>query len=103
MNKPKIVIVGGGLTGCNLAQQLDNVADVVVLEKKKTYYNNVGSLRAVVYPEFVNNLFVPYKNALKHGKFVQAEVEEVRENEIKIRGLDTPMKFDYLKPVNQSH
>ena len=95
MNKPKIVIVGGGLTGCNLAQQLDNVADVVVLEKKKTYYNNVGSLRAVVYPEFVNNLFVPYKNALKHGKFVQAEVEEVRENEIKIRGLDTPMKFDY--------
>ena len=65
------------------------------MEKKKTYYNNVGSLRAVVYPEFVNNLFVPYKNALKHGKFVQAEVEEVRENEIKIRGLDTPMKFDY--------
>ena len=66
-----------------------------MFEKKKTYYNNIGSLRAVVYPDFVNNLFIPYNNLLKNGKFVQAEVEEVSETAVKIRGLDKPVTFDY--------
>ena len=80
--KPKVVIVGGGFVGTKIAQDLDKDFNVVVLDKKKVFFNNIAALRPVVQPEFVARLFVPLDRALKNGKFVQAEVEEVRERDL---------------------
>ena len=93
--KPKVVIVGGGFVGTKIAQDLDKDFNVVVLDKKKVFFNNIAALRPVVQPEFVARLFVPLDRALKNGKFVQAEVEEVRERDLLVRGLDKPVTFDY--------
>lgn len=67
---PRIVIVGAGPAGINLAQGLakqltaaDNT-QVLVLEKSKFFYHAVGVPRAYVEPGFAPKLFVPYDNVI---------------------------------------
>ena len=94
-SKPKVVIVGGGFVGTTIAKDLDKDFNVVVLDKKKVFFNNIAALRPIVQPEFVDRLFVPLDRVLKNGKCVQAEVEQVRENDLIVRGMDKPVTFDY--------
>jgi len=46
----RIVIVGGGYAGTQLARALDAFAEVVLVEPKEAFVHNVAVIRAVVDP-----------------------------------------------------
>lgn len=64
---PKVVVIGGGYGGISVAAGLDDVADVTLIEPKDTFFYNVAALRALVAPEWLPKIFLPYDHLLKNG------------------------------------
>ena len=52
----RVVIVGGGYAGTLLARALDPVAEVVLIEPKAAFVQNVPAIRAVVDPAWLDKL-----------------------------------------------
>lgn len=69
MNK-RIIIVGGGPLGVDLARGLEGKADVMLIEKNSHYLHTPAMIRAVIDPSILDRALIPYDNALKHGKVV---------------------------------
>jgi len=69
--KPSVVVVGGGYGGIQVARNLDDIAAVTLVEPRETFVHNVAALRAVVAPEWVERLFIPYDGLLTHGRVVR--------------------------------
>jgi NADH dehydrogenase, FAD-containing subunit len=63
--------VGGGYGGIQVARNLDDIAAVTLVEPRETFVHNVAALRAVVAPEWVERLFIPYDGLLTHGRVVR--------------------------------
>lgn len=66
----RVVVVGGGYGGVALAQELDEVADVVLVEPKDAFVHAVATLRAVVDPAWQERVFLPYDRLLTRGRVV---------------------------------
>jgi NADH dehydrogenase FAD-containing subunit/hemoglobin-like flavoprotein len=117
--KPTVVIVGGGFGGTAAAKALDETGDfnVVIIDRKKYFLHNIGSMRALVEPDFEREVLVPYEGLLKNGFVIKGEVTEIvppnekkAENEdsktaasksdshgvVKMFGRKTPLAYDYL-------
>ncbi len=69
MNK-RIIIVGGGPLGVDLARGLEGKANVTLIEKNSHYVHIPAMIRAVIDPSILDRAIIPYDNALKHGKVV---------------------------------
>lgn len=69
--KRRVVVVGGGYAGSAVAQGLDDVADVVLVEPKDVFVHNVAALRALVDPSWLELSYFPYDRLLQHGRVVQ--------------------------------
>jgi apoptosis-inducing factor 2 len=67
-NEPTVVVIGGGYGGVNLAKVLDEDTNVVLVEPKDAFVHSVGSLRALVEPEFAPRIFLPYDKLLARGR-----------------------------------
>ncbi|KAJ3339293.1 hypothetical protein HDU93_008400 [Gonapodya sp. JEL0774] len=68
--KRRVVIVGGGYAGVELAQTLEksvteDAVEILLLEKKDAYFHSIGSLRAVVESESIDKVWIPYDKAFK--------------------------------------
>ncbi|WP_205629528.1 NAD(P)/FAD-dependent oxidoreductase [Jiangella muralis] len=70
-SRPSVVIVGGGFGGINAAKALDEVADVTLVDPSDTFLHNLASWRALVEPEWLDRIFLPYDRLLAHGRFVR--------------------------------
>ena len=68
----KIVIVGGGYAGVRMAHGLDEFADVTLIEPREAFFHCVAAIRAVVQPELLDRLIIPYDRLLKNGRIIQA-------------------------------
>jgi NADH dehydrogenase FAD-containing subunit len=77
MSATRVVIVGGGYGGVNLAKALDEDFDVVLVDRKEAFSHNVAALRGLVDPTWLPNLFFPYASLLERGEFVQGRAVEV--------------------------
>lgn len=78
----RVVVVGGGYGGVALARELDEVAEVVLIEPKDAFVHAAGALRAVVDPEWTSRVFLPYDKALRRGSVVQDWARRVSEHEV---------------------
>ncbi|MFC8535259.1 NAD(P)/FAD-dependent oxidoreductase [Streptomyces sp. NPDC057249] len=65
--KRSVVVIGGGYGGSAVAKALDEETDVVLVDPKDAFVHAAGSLRALVRPEWAENIFFPYDTLLKHG------------------------------------
>lgn len=93
---PKVAIVGGGYGGIKLAQQLQDVAHVVVFDRKEFAYHNIAAPRAVVH-DVANRLLIPFTRALRNGLVLKAPVTRVtRAGEVHADGFSRPMQFDFV-------
>lgn len=70
-SKPSVVVVGGGYAGSAVAQGLDDVADVVLVEPKDMFVHNIAALRALVDPTWLELSYYPYDRLLRHGRVVR--------------------------------
>lgn len=78
MKNKKIVIVGGGHAGIELAKSLDELADVTLVDGKDSFVHTPAAIRAVTDPSLLDKLIIPYANLLKQGRVVQGWVEQIQ-------------------------
>ena len=72
-----MAVIGGGYAGAALAKGLDEFADVTLVEPRDAFVHNVAALRALVEPEWLPSIFLPYNRLLANGRVVQARAVEV--------------------------
>lgn len=69
--RPAVTVVGGGYGGIVVAQALDEVADVTLIEARDTFLHNIAILRAMADPSWIPRIYLPYDGLLKHGTVVK--------------------------------
>ncbi|MGI8827903.1 MAG: NAD-binding protein [Chloroflexota bacterium] len=72
--RPTVLVVGGGYAGVTAAKALDDVADVTLVEPKDAFVHNVAALRALVAPQWLPKIFLPYDHLLENGHVVRDQV-----------------------------
>ncbi|SDI57437.1 NADH dehydrogenase, FAD-containing subunit [Aliiruegeria lutimaris] len=76
----KVVIVGGGYVGTELAQSLERYCDVTLVERKQFFCHVPVMIRSLVQPELFEQALFPYDKLLQTGRVVQASAAEVNES-----------------------
>jgi len=69
--RPAVVVIGGGYGGANAAKALDPFADVTLVEPRDAFVHNVAALRALVEPEWLQRIFLPYDRLLANGRVLR--------------------------------
>ncbi|QTD54723.1 NAD(P)/FAD-dependent oxidoreductase [Parasphingorhabdus cellanae] len=70
----KITIIGGGYAGTMLARELDQHADMTLIEPREKWVHNVAMIRALARPELLGEIVIPYDGLLKNGRVVRGRV-----------------------------
>jgi NADH dehydrogenase FAD-containing subunit len=82
----KVVIIGGGYVGCELAKSIDPFADVVLIDQKEAFIHTAGMIRGLLDKDIAKLSVIPYDNLLARGTFIQGDVEEVGINKVTLTG-----------------
>ena len=76
-NKPRLVIVGGGYLGSDLARSLDAEMDVTLIERASHFTHAPAMIRAMVDPGLLDQALIPYDRLLERGQVVRGEAVAV--------------------------
>jgi apoptosis-inducing factor 2 len=66
-----VIVVGGGYGGAPVAKELDEVADVVLVEPRDSFVHNIAALRGLVDPQWTDRVFFPYGGLLRRGRWIR--------------------------------
>ncbi len=77
-----VVVLGGGYAGVKLAKALDDVADVTLVDPTDAFVHNLAAWRALVEPEWLERIFMPYDRLLARGRFVRDRAVAVDGEEV---------------------
>lgn len=80
----RVVVVGGGYGGIAVAQALDDVVDVVLVEPKDAFEHNVAALRAVVDPSWSERIHFPYDGLLRRGEVLRDRAVQVDSGSVRL-------------------
>jgi len=75
--KKRIIIVGGGYVGAELAQDLQRHADVTLIEQRTHFAHTAALVRALIDPSLLDLSLIPYDELLDEGTLVHAKVVAV--------------------------
>lgn len=73
----RIIIVGGGYVGVQLAKALDSKADVTLIEPRSHFVHAPAMIRAVVDPQGLDQALIPYDDLLKNGQVLRARAKSI--------------------------
>jgi NADH dehydrogenase FAD-containing subunit len=93
--RASVVVVGGGYGGINAAKALDDHLDVTLVDPTEAFVHNVAAWRALVEPEWLDRIFLPYAHLLTHGRFVRDRAVEVDGRRVTLASGDA-LEPDYL-------
>jgi NADH dehydrogenase FAD-containing subunit len=79
-----VVVLGGGYAGVKVAKALDDVADVTLVDPTDAFMHNIAAWRALVEPEWLERIFMPYDRLLARGRFV-------RDRAVAVDGVDVTL------------
>ncbi|GIF66605.1 hypothetical protein Ais01nite_46400 [Asanoa ishikariensis] len=68
--RPTVTVLGGGYSGIKVAKALDDVADVTLVAPSDAFTHNSAAWRALVEPEWLDRIFLPYDRLLARGRFM---------------------------------
>ncbi len=77
-----IIIVGGGYAGSNIAHALDKIAKVTLIEPREAFVHNVAAMRALVSPELLDQIIIPYDWLLTNGEIIRARASRIEEGRV---------------------
>ena len=90
-----MAVIGGGYAGFAVAKGLDALADVTLVEPRDAFVHNVAALRALVDPEWLPTIFLPYDRLLANGRVVRERAVEVDAGRV-LLSSGTELTPDYL-------
>jgi apoptosis-inducing factor 2 len=93
--RPAVVVIGGGYAGTNVARQLDDVADVTLVEPKDAFVHNIAALRALADPSWLPRIYLPYDRLLSRGRVVRDRAAKVEAGSVTL-GSGEQLPADYL-------
>jgi NADH dehydrogenase FAD-containing subunit len=93
--RASVVVVGGGYGGINAAKTLDDIADVTLVDPTEAFVHNVAAWRALVEPEWLERIFLPYEHLLANGRFVRDRAVAVDGRRVTLASGDV-LEPDYL-------
>ncbi|MFV0360103.1 FAD-dependent oxidoreductase [Tropicimonas sp.] len=73
----KVIIIGGGYIGSELAQALDPVAEVTLVEPRAAFVHVPATIRAVALPQVLDRAILPYDRLLGRGQVLRARARAV--------------------------
>jgi NADH dehydrogenase FAD-containing subunit len=91
----RVVVVGGGVGGAAVAKQLEDVADVTLIEPKDFHEVPYAGLRCIVEPTFTGRSLIKLSEILKQARVVQSAAESVSGSEV-ITAAGDHVPFDFL-------
>lgn len=89
-----LVIVGGGYVGVELAEGLEDVFDVTLVEPREAFVHAPAMLRALVDPTVRDQALIPYDKLLSKGRLVRAKATEIKPNAVVAVGEE--IAADYI-------
>ena len=93
--RPSVVVLGGGYGGINTAKALDDIAHVTLVDPTEAFVHNIASWRALVEPEWLDRIFLPYEHLLAHGRFLRDRAVAVDGRRVTLASGDV-LEPDYL-------
>ncbi len=85
----KVIIIGGGYLGADLARKLDTVADVTLIEQRGHFVHASSNIRALLDPAICEKSLIPYDKLLKRGQVIRGKAIELDKNRVKLEsGVD---------------
>ena len=97
--RKKVLVLGGGYAGTEVAKLLDLHYDVTVIDRQNYMTHSISVLRGITNKEFAPLTVIPYNKLLKDGQVIQADIVEISPEAVTIRtasGETKPLPFDYL-------
>jgi NADH dehydrogenase FAD-containing subunit len=76
-------------------ENLDDAADVVLVEPKDSFVHNVASLRALVNPSWLPRIYLPYGRLLGNGRVVRDRAAKVDAGRVTL-ALGEQIRADYI-------
>lgn len=98
-----LVVVGGGYAGTRLARELDDVMDVVLVERRDRFVHNIGAIRAVTDLSWLDAIILPYDGLLARGRVVHDEVTGIRSGSVTLRDGGELAADDIVLAVGSSY
>lgn len=74
----KLVIIGGGYVGCEVARRLDAKLDVSLVEPRTAFLHVPALIRSLVEPGLLDRAIIPYDKLLRRGRIIQCRASEVK-------------------------
>lgn len=94
MNRPRIVIAGGGLAGHRIAFALQNEAEVTLIDPKDYFEVPMAAPRMLVEPGRGRDAIIPFREFLPEVRHVRGRVHSIRHDHVAT--TDSEIPFDYL-------
>jgi len=92
---PKLVIVGGGYLGADLAKSLDADMDVTLIERASHFTHAPAMIRAMVRPALLDKALIPYDRLLERGRVLQGAAVAVDGSGVEL-GEGTRVEGDFI-------
>jgi apoptosis-inducing factor 2 len=93
--RPDVVVIGGGYGGFATAKALDELAHVTLVEPRDAFVHNVAALRALVEPEWLPSIFLPYDRLLTNGRVLRDRAVEADAGRV-VLSSGTELAPDFL-------
>ncbi|KAI8621740.1 hypothetical protein BC830DRAFT_1224398 [Chytriomyces sp. MP71] len=101
MPVPTIVVIGGSFAGVGVIKLLDSTlkdkANIVLIEERDSFYQNLAALRSITEPNLAQSVWIPYTHLFQFNKtsrVVQARAVKLTPTAIELSTGES-IPFDY--------
>jgi NADH dehydrogenase FAD-containing subunit len=94
-DRPTVAVIGGGYAGTAVAKGLDDVADVTLVEPREAFFHNIAALRALVVPEWLPRILLPFDDLLANGRVIRDRAVRVEPHRVTLASGED-LAADYI-------